>query len=203
MKHYKRITIWENRRRRKFLQEFRNLVSEYFADTKHADLGLGLIEGKKAIELRPQINKLMNKAQITLLTAGWSPHLIVTPPPAIGGYRQNIDVLMNMFDLHNHQIPEDHVFDFIDRAIGNYEQDESAAKLRTWNPFFWLGLVFDWLASFPFRLLGRAGFDAQKVEQSVAGRLLKAFIYVIEGLAALLTVLQLTGLLRVVGTGSP
>lgn len=47
------------------------------------------------------------------------------------------------------------------------------------------------MARIPFVLIGRAGFNRQKAEESLAGRVIKGVIYIITALASLLTVLQL------------
>jgi len=98
--------------------------------------------------------------------------------------------------LHHFQITPNNILDFIDRAIGIYDNNARPAFLRAINPFVYLGIVFDLVARVPFLLIGRAGFNRQKAEDSLAGRLIKGAIYIITALASLLTVLQLLDFLE-------
>ena len=94
------------------------------------------------------------------------------------------------------RFPPTNLMDVIDQGIGIYETDRRAALLRTINPFFYLGIVLDWIVRVPFLLLGKAGFDQQKVEMSFVGRVIKGTIYIVTALASLLTVLQLLNYLE-------
>jgi hypothetical protein len=41
------------------------------------------------------------------------------------------------------------------------------------NPLYWLGILVVWTLRLPFKLLGAAGFNATKVEESFFGKILK------------------------------
>lgn len=149
------------------------------------------IEKPEAEEARVKINRMMDEAHDIILYSGVSPSIRYTPPAVVGGYIQNIDLVQNVFNLHRFQITANNLLDFIDRSIGIYESNKRPALLRAINPFFYLGLAFDLVARVPFVLIGRAGFNRKKVEESLAGRLVKGSIYIVTTLASLLTVLQL------------
>lgn len=155
----------------------------------------GRIEEQAAKKARVKINRNMAEAYRVIVLSGVNPRLTYTPPPAIGGYVQNIDVIHNIFKLDHYSIPPDPIFDFIDRAIGIYEKNHTKSIVRTFNPFFWISELLIYIARLPFKLIGRIGFDQEKAEQSLIGRILKGILYMITLLASLLTILHLLDLL--------
>jgi hypothetical protein len=197
MTYYTKILHWENENRIGRLIEFRELLIEYFKNS-HVEWGLNeRIEDQKAQEARSKINRMMGRIHAIILASGVNPALQYTPPRAIGGYIQNIDIIENIFNLTSFQISPNSILDFIDRSIGVYEGNSGPALRRTINPFFYFSLAFDLLAAAPFIFIGRVGFDRHKAEQSLLGHILKAVIYIIGALASFLTVLQLLDLLEV------
>lgn len=152
-----------------------------------------MIENQQAIETRRQINLLIDKVHFIVMSAGILPVMHYTPPPAVGDLARNIDLIYNIFNLHRFQIEPQYLLDFIDRAIGIYEDDKFNALLRTLNPLFWISLILDYIASLPFKFIGKIGFNQSKVESSVVGRLVKGVFYLITVLASFLTALDLLG----------
>ena len=196
MTYYTKILPLENNKRLEKLAEFRDHVIEYFNNSRAEWMVDERIEQPKATEARVKINRMMDGVHDIIFYAGVNPSIRYTPPPAIGGYIQNIDLVQNIFNLHRFQIAPNNILDFIDRAIGIYESNARPAFLRAINPFFYLGIVFDLVARVPFVLIGRAGFNRKKAEDSLAGRLIKGALYIITALASLLTVLQLLDFLE-------
>ena len=196
MNNYTRILPWENNRRLERLGEFRALVILYFNSSRAEWMVDERIEKPEAEEARVKINRMMDETHDIILYSGVNPSIRYTPPAAVGGYIQNIDLVQNVFNLHRFQITANNLLDFIDRSIGIYESNMRPALFRAINPFFYLGLAFDLVARAPFVLIGRAGFNRKKVEESLAGRMVKGSIYIITALASLLTVLQLLDYLQ-------
>ena len=93
------------------------------------------------------------------------------------------------------RIEANDVLNFIDRSIEIYESNHKSAIARTFNPFFYLGLLFDTILELPFIAIGKLGFNRQKMEESAIGRLFKGVLYLITVVAAFLTILQLLDLL--------
>lgn len=196
MSYYTKILPRENKKRLDKLAVFRELVIEYFNNSHAEWMDNERIEQPRAEEARVEINRMSDTIHATILYAGINPSIRYTPPPAVGGYIQNIDLVQNIFSLQRFQVGPKYLLDFIDRAIGIYENNARPAFLRSMNPFFYLGLVFDLVAGVPFALIGRAGFNRKKAEASLAGRMIKGTIYIITALASLLTVLQLLDFLE-------
>jgi|TARA_R100001143_G_scaffold63527_2_gene71384 hypothetical protein len=195
MKSYKKIPIWENSRRLNKLYNFRGLIIEYFNNSRLEWMADERIEENDAREARVAINRSMDEVHAIILYSGISPSLIWTPPPAVGGYRQNIDLIQNVFNLHAFRIEPNNILDFIDRSIGVYESNRVPSIFRALNPFFYAGLLFDALVDIPFVFIGKLGVNKEKAESSVIGKTVKGALYLITVAAAFLTILQLLDLI--------
>ena len=147
-------------------------------------------------EARRRINQSVQEVHSTILQSGINPTIKWIPPAAIGGYVEHVDLIHDIFNLDGFsEIEPDHVLDMIDRAIGIYESNAKRARFRIFNPFFYTGLVFDFISDLPFIILGELGFNRQKARTSAVGRLVKGVFYLITVIAAFLTILHLLGLL--------
>ena len=191
-------TYWGNQRRQTMLQQFRNLVVTYFNNSQptHSLLGDARNENDVARQARAEINLMVDEISACVRAADITPTMTVTPPPAIGGYIQHVDLLMNMFLLDRHQIPPHQVDDFLLRAIGVYKSDGSPSLRRTINPLWWVKMLLIWIAHAPFSILSAAGFDADRAERSVLGKLVKGLLIVIPAVASLLAIADLLGWLE-------
>ncbi len=67
---------------------------------------------------------------------------------------------------------------------------------KMFNPFFWFNWLFIKMIRALFRILGAAGFDSAKIENSPGGRTVKAVSGFVVFVAALLTALQILGWLE-------
>jgi len=197
MRYYKKITIWEANRRLRMLEHFADLLTKYFSNVKYNGfISSRPVENQEAHQARVDINLILDEVHLIILCAGVNPSLTVTPPPAIGGYVQRIDVVMNFHNLAHYQIPPKMVLDFVIRASGIYSRELRRALIRTFNPLFWIGCAFDCVARLPFVFLGKIGFNQKKAEASLIGRLLKSGLYLVTFFASLFTVLHFLGYLE-------
>jgi len=198
VKFYNKIPIWENKERLKLLTKFRELLNTYFNNIEFVRgySSTEPIESETAQGARVEINLVLSEVRKVLHSAGIRPVFRCTPPPMIGGYIQHIDITLNMFNLRYYKIPHNKLFDVVDIAIGQYSKDSKRAWIRTFNPFYWVGCVFDYIAGLPFALLDRIGFDSDKAESSIIGRCIKGLLYLIVVFAALLTILYYLGYLE-------
>ena len=193
MNWYKKITYWENRKRVKSLSKFRDLVIDYFNNVEYDFLHIK--ENQDAIRIRQEINLRLNRVYSYIIYSGVNPEFYYSPPPAVGGIAGNIDLIHNIFNLHTfgaHAIQNliQNLIDFIDRAIGIYEEDKINSLLRTFNPFFWLERLVDFIVGIPFKFIGKIGFNREKVEASIVGKTIKGVLYLITVGSAFLTILE-------------
>ena len=196
MNSYRNIPLWENVRRLEILGEFRNDVVRYFDNCEHHEGAWMIdrpIENTEAVQARQRINSTVDQAQRIIEAAGIPQTITWTPPPAVGGYVQKINMLSNLFEFTRFRIPSQNAVDLIERAIGVYQSDRMAAIRRTINPFWWLFRGLLWFARIPFVVLGAVGFDAARMEKSVLGKFFKAILTLLLATSALLTILNLLG----------
>lgn len=191
---YKKRTIIGNTYCLRKLDDFRNDLILYFNNIERS-FGLEFIENSTGKQVRTKINRYVNEVHEIIITSGISTEVTYTPPPMIGGYRQNIDLVSNIFNFHMYQIEPNNLLDIVDRAIGRYESDRAQSIVRTLNPFFWFGRFLDILVSLPFRFFQRAGISTKAFEESFFGKIAKLILYLVSLAASFLTILQILGYL--------
>ena len=190
MRYYTKILIWENKRRLNKLREFRPLMIRYFNNSR-VGFGGGRVEESAAKEARREINLLRDEIHSIILNSGIDPSFSWTPPAAVGDDETEIDLIEDIFNLDQFDIGPNNLLDLIDRAIGKYDANRKSAFVRTFNPFFYLGLVLDTISDLPFIAIGILGFNRQKMKASVVGRLVKGILYLTIIVAAVFTILHL------------
>lgn len=193
MRYYNKILPFENTRRMAKIMTFRNQVVEYFNNCKYEMFEA--IPNDQAGKLRIEINKSLDEVAEMVHAAGVSTWMLYDPAPVRGGYRGNVDVLLNIFNLAYLQIKPNVICDHLERAYGVYERNRRPAKIRFINPFFYLSRILEFIVEIPFAILGRMGFDRGKAESSLVGRIVKGIFQLVVYLAALLTALHYLGLL--------
>lgn len=196
MSRYYKNTIFENRNRVKVLKQFNELVKEYFENIKYVMLGTEISENDKAKKARSQINLILNKAYSYIIYSGSKTSIYYSPPAATGGIAGSVDLLHNIFNLHNLQLKNEQLMDIIERSIGIYENDKKKSIFRTFNPLFWFDKILTYFARIPFKIIGRFGFNQEKVESSIIGKIVKSILYLIMVFSALLTALDKLGFLE-------
>lgn len=194
--YYKKITIWENRRRVNFLIEFRELVNGYFDNVEYRRFMQHPIENRGARERRTQINMKLKRVSNIIDLAGVYTSVYHSPAPAVGGFAGHVQILANIFNLYQYRMGKRDVLDCVDQALGVYNDDRINSILRTVNPFFYIGMVFDYLVSLPFTLLRKVGFNQSRIEESIIGRVAKIFFHLILGIASFLAILHYLGYLN-------
>jgi len=197
MKQYKKIPIWENLRRTNFLIEFSNLVVEYINKDKFVGDDSSSPKYEEVQKIRKKINLKSNEARSIILSSGITLGITQTEPSAIGGRAFHYDLINDIFFLLEQPFFDYRaITDCLERSIGIYEADKTNAFWRTRNPFYWLISILEFIISIPFKILGYAGLDQEKIESSFLGKLIKAIFYLITVFAALLIILEKLGFLE-------
>jgi hypothetical protein len=150
---YSTIPIWENSHRLKVLAEFRQVLTQYGQilqntgsiyrstfDNHPADIPL--------VEHRNWINQRLHGVYRIIRLSRVN--------PIIQRFGVTYDLLMNLFTDYTGRDLE-LALDLIDQAIGVYQDDRNRALFRTFWPFFWFGVLADWIAEIPFRTLRKLG----------------------------------------------
>ena len=196
MTHYKKKTIVGNRYSLNKLTEFRNLVDQYFKLAGPVFIHPSIIDHKGIASLRAKINKSIHSLCQIMIEADVIPEVMYTSSPIRDNVSEDIDLLNNIFTLHQYRIPPQQILDFIDRAIGVYSHDKISSIIRTLNPLFWFIRFLDFIFNIPFRLLKNSGFNIEKAENNFFVKLIKFIFYCVGFLASILTVLNLLGYLE-------
>ena len=190
MRHYTKILIWENKRRLNKLFEFRQLIFTYLNNSRVEWITDTRIEEVTAHEARVKINRAMREISSMIFQSGIVPTLHWIPPATVRGHAVKVNLIDNIFRLDELFIDPRHVLDVIDNSIGIYESNVKWARIKIFNPFFYIGLMFDFISRLPFIALGKLGADQQRMEMSVFGRLIKGVLYLIQIAAALIGIYQ-------------
>lgn len=185
------MLYWECKRRLAELHRFRDLVTSYFSGTGFDSRGRRHAS-EAVIPLRTDINKMIPETVRSCYRVGQS--VSVSYIDQSSGVSGNINTIENLFSLDRFRIPVSKAVDYLDRTIGIYERELPRLRRAAWNPLYWLKLGFLWIIGFPFRILGAAGFNANALEQTLGGKVLKATVGFVTFLAAFLQMLSLLGL---------
>ena len=135
----------------------------------------------------------MNNVHAIMNAAQTNPYIVYTPAPIVGGYIQNINVILNYDNLSHYNIPEEKVFDFLYITLGKYRDDYTKSVIRTYNPLFWIGCILDYIISLPFFLLGWIGVNKEKIEYSFLGRFIKGICKLIVVIGVIFGILEHLG----------
>ena len=167
----------------------------YFNNSR-VGLGGGRVEEDAAKEARRDLNRLREDVRSIILNSGIDPSFSWTRPTAAGGDETDIDLIEDILNLDQFDIGPNNVLDLIDRAIGQHESNRKFASIRTFNPFFYIGVVLDTISDLPFIVIGLFGFDREKIRTSAIGRPIKAILYLTTIIAVLLAILHVSGFLE-------
>lgn len=178
MRKYSDLPFWGNIIRSRQLEKYQSRIQEYFNLVDYDDLERAIIDNQESKKIRRLLNKQAGAIEIYIIETGLSPCLTHIDAPAMGSRATRVNVIDNLFNLQYFDIEPQEVIDIIDRALGVYEKDFAKSVIRAINPIFWLGRILELISSIPFYLLGRIGFNQQKLEESFIGRLVKLVIKV-------------------------
>jgi hypothetical protein len=169
---------------------FRGLVADYIQSLGLISSSRRTVQTDTSQAIRDQINLSLRDALESCQIVGES--MMVNY--SYQGYRVPLNLLRELFDLRNEwHISPAKALDGLDRAIGEYERRKQRLYWQMFNPLFWLQMLLVRIIGIPFQILGAAGFDAPKLEKSMAGRIVKAVEAFVFFAAALLTALQILG----------
>lgn len=145
-KHYKEITFRENGTRLSMLTEFLDLVIRYFDNSTLNMINGHYTEEPEAREARGAINLILKRVYKMIRLADIKTAAVSSTSVVIGGNCQNIDLILNIFNLGRNEIPPYAAIDYIERAIDVYKSNRLPSFIRTINPFFWLTVLLNYIS---------------------------------------------------------
>jgi hypothetical protein len=183
---YGRISYNEVDRRLLILRQFRDELERYYAARTWTPTRR-LVEPGEAKPLRESLNQKQDETSRVLGLAGISATVTYHNPQT--GLLAPIQLVPNFPRLWEYDIESSALFDQIDRAIGIYQTERPHAVRRTWNPFFWIGLLLDWVSRLPFSIARRAGIQGLN-EETKAASVVRSAIWIVGALGMLITALD-------------
>lgn len=166
------MLYWECKRRLAVLRKFRMQAVDYFENIEYAGWMAGGAPprmNETAQKARHYMNRVLGDVLVSLSRLN-VPHVVYyQPPPRLGGYAQNVDIILNVFSLWEFQIGPERVFDCVDRGIGAYERECEKLFRKLFNPLYWLGMLMLQFLRLPSKLRGTGGNDVPGTDQSLFG----------------------------------
>jgi hypothetical protein len=170
------------------INDFKQVYQEYLElSLKHY---LTPEEIARKQQCREKVNSLSGEVLTYVGEAGVATFMYYSPPPAIGGMAGEVGLIENIFNLRRFNIPSQHIFDMLEKAIGNYRYFQKEHRKKIINPFYWLGS----LIKIPFGIITFAGFDGAKLEMSLIGKLYKLIAALILLISAIVKILEYCGI---------
>jgi hypothetical protein len=166
------------------IKEFKETYGEFQILNSKRNLNANEVSRKD--ELREKIKLLSGEVQNYVRGTGISASIYYSPPPSVGGMAGNVGLFENLFILRQFQIPSTAISDMLDKAIGNYMFLQKQYKKKIWNPLYWIGKAI----RLPFSIFSFAGFNVNKIESSIFGKLYKLLAGLILLIAAIVTILS-------------
>lgn len=170
------------------IKEFKKAYDEFQILNSKRNLNADGVSRKSA--LRKKINMLLGEVQDYVRRTGIPATIYYSPPPAVGGMAGNVGLFENLFMLRQFQIPSTAISDMLDKAIGNYMFLQKQYKKKIKNPFYWIGKVI----RLPFSIFTFAGFNGNKIEASIFGKIYKLLAGLVLLIAAIVTILSYCGI---------
>ena len=173
----KKFAILTVHKRIREIEVFLVLVSDYFNSLSRDNFG-NASENPISIKLRSQINAMVQNIEFYVSQSDTSDSYQYRASLVAGGYIQNIPLIQNIFSLVDHKISYLPLIDILERSLSDYRNDIPSAWVRTFNPFYWLGLLISAIVNIPFKLLTSSGFKGENISQTLFGKL---FIFIFKG----------------------
>lgn len=154
MRRLQNLTYFANRHRQTAIKAFHSNIDAYFTG-----LNIGMhatTESDDAKEARALINRRMSEIKTYVEEAGVSTAVDYQDAPIAGGRRHVVDIIDNIFQLHDFQMGREFIDDLLERALGNYEFDQTPALIRTLNPFCGLIGLYRHLSGYHLRCLANS-----------------------------------------------
>jgi len=193
----RRIPVWTNWSRSRFLRRFRDGIDAYFRAVRYEAFPFRVIETDMAASLRRQLEGDLMRCRIAVAATERVSPLRLAPGDKEGQVVR-INVITEAFQLHRYNLRREDLLEVLDAARQAYDDDRRAAWVRTANPLYWLGMALDVVEVLPFLPLGWLRLDWRRAARSRPGRAVRLLVRAgaLAGLAVV--IIRVAGLQRVV-----
>jgi hypothetical protein len=191
---YDKIPIWENKRRIKELTFWRDLWLTFASNRPLVSPKTGqpfsFEERRGELNRRiPAVREMVTLAEVHAVR-DWM---------TVGKQTKTlrVDILEQFWYVERLWLSFQAPSDVVDEAIGKYQSDQRRSWIRTFNPFYWISRLIDWLISEAFNVVKIFGGNPETARASQLGRVINAFGQFIAWIAgivvAIVTVLWFLG----------
>lgn len=171
----KRIPIWTNWRRRRYLDQFQSRVEGYFAAVRYEAFPFRVVENEEAASLRRTLEPELSRCRAIVHAAGKVP-LVRLAPGEREGQVVRVNLITEAFELYRYNLGREDLLDVLERARAVYGSDGAAAWLRTLNPLYWLEMFLSVMEMVPFLLLRVLRLRWRDAAASLPGRLVRLVV---------------------------
>ena len=162
--------IWEHKRRVNTLERFLGLVRTYTTNLQYNGMLPDPIENDAALRAREELNLILRHSKDYVHLTGVPVTIHYSPPQSTGGLAGEVDVFGSFFQFPRLDLPWTVATDPAQQALGVYRSLKSRSWVDTLNPLYWLYRIFQEILRIPFLILGSMGYDVEKAQKSIVGR---------------------------------
>lgn len=134
---------------------------------------------------REEVSKLVLKAMRIAAKHRIPTEMKSIPPPAVGGAIIPVNLFYSVLNDNSYQgISEQMIVDALTQTIGACESSIEEEFWKLLNPLNWIKELLRWILRIPFMLIELTGFNVEKVEDHLLGKLFKvievvAIVYIL------------------------
>ncbi|MEY2719346.1 MAG: hypothetical protein RLZZ273_712 [Bacteroidota bacterium] len=172
------------------LIDYRDLVVKYL----NSIVSLNQSNMTLVNELRSQINERMPYIDEVVRVSGVATHMSYTPMRAIPPTTYNL--VTDLFGMHEQRVPMQNAIDLLERTIGAHKAQMWPSAIRIFNPFYWVGLIVELVASLIFSPFHAAGLNTGRLEYSLWVRSIKGLITMTATILTILVGLDQLNIIR-------
>jgi hypothetical protein len=210
---YRKIPIWENRRRSMVLVRLRNLLGEILRLLDRPDTVLTKDikddYSRSIILILPGASQFIRLAGLST-TVPSSQREYLSNRSTVAGIDAKLDLLEGFLWQENPGLRKQAVA-LVDQATGVYNESIWKALINTFNPFYWIIRLIEWItgwiielvaliAQLPVRFFSAIfSIDQEEAVRSKVGRFFTGVSVLVQGLAALVFLLDHFGLEKGIG----
>lgn len=171
----RRVPVWTNWSRSRFLRRFRDRVDAYFRAVRYEAFPFRVIENDLAASLRKELEGDLKRCRIVVgATERVSPLRLA--PGDREGEVVRINVITEAFQLHRYSLRREDLLAVLDAARQAYDDDRRGAWVRTANPLYWLDMALGVVEVLPFLPLGWVRLDWRRAARSRPGRAVRLLL---------------------------
>lgn len=189
----RRVPIWTNRRRSRFLRHFRDGIDAYFRDVRYEAFPFRIVESGPTVALRRALESDLERCRLAVSATERVSALRLAPGDREGEVVR-VNLITEAFGLHRFDLRQEDLMEVLDAACRAYDDDRTAAWVRTANPLYWLDMALSIAEVLPFLPLAWVHLDWRRAARSPLGRGVRVLLRaaVIAGLVV--GILWVTGL---------